>query len=94
MAITSALVLYAVIWFMVLFVTLPIRLETQGDTGDITPGTMAGSPTNPQLKKRIKIVTAVAFVLWVIIAGIILSGAVTVCDFDWFGTMQEACGAR
>ncbi len=31
MGITSALVLFAVIWFMVLFVTLPIGLRTQGD---------------------------------------------------------------
>ncbi|MEO0693763.1 MAG: DUF1467 family protein, partial [Pseudomonadota bacterium] len=29
MGIVSGLVLYAVIWFMVLFVVLPIRLETQ-----------------------------------------------------------------
>ncbi len=94
MAITSALVLYAVIWFMVLFVTLPIRLETQGDRGEVTPGTMAGSPVNPQLKKRITIVSAVAFVLWVIIAGTIISGVITVCDFDWFGTMAETCAER
>ncbi len=35
MGITSALVLFAVIWFMVLFITLPLRLTTQGDVGEI-----------------------------------------------------------
>lgn len=94
MAITSALVLYAVIWFMVLFVTLPIRLTTQGDTGEITPGTMAGAPVDPQIKTRFKIVTAVSAVLWVVIAGIIISGVITVCSFDWFGTMAETCAMR
>ena len=50
MGIMSALVLFAVIWFMVLFVTLPIRLKTQGDVGEIVPGTQAGAPVDPQLK--------------------------------------------
>lgn len=83
MGITSAIVLFAVIWFMTLLCVLPVRLETQGDTGDIVPGTHAGSPTNPQMKKRFLITTAIALVLWVIIAGIIISGAVTVRDIDW-----------
>ena len=43
MGITAALVLFAVIWFMVLFITLPIRLQTQGDVGEVTPGTQAGA---------------------------------------------------
>ena len=90
----SAIVLYAVIWFMVLFITLPIRLETQGDVGEIVPGTHAGSPTNPQLKKRFLIVSIVSAGLWAVIAGVIFTGAVTVCDFDWFGTMAENCAER
>ena len=90
MGITSALVLYAVIWFLVLFVTLPIRLTTQGDTGEIVKGTMAGSPVEPQLKKRFKIVTGIAFVLWVIIAGTILSGVISVRDIDMFNRMGSA----
>ena len=64
MAITSALVLYAVIWFMVLFITLPLRLKTQGDVGEITPGTQAGAPAELNLKRKFRIVTAIAFVLW------------------------------
>jgi predicted secreted protein len=94
MGIMSGIVLYAVIWFMVLFITLPIRLETQGDVGEIVPGTHAGSPTNPQLKKRFGIVTLVSAALWLVIGGTIISGAITVCDFDWAGTMTEICAAR
>ena len=30
MAITSAIVLFAVVWFMTFFIVLPLRLETQG----------------------------------------------------------------
>ena len=87
MAITSALVLYAVLWFMTFLVVLPIRLKTQGDVGEIVHGTHAGAPREPQLKKRALITTAVAFVLWAIIAYVIISGTLTVRDIDWFGRM-------
>ncbi len=84
MGITSALVLYAVIWFMTFLVVIPIRVDTQGDLGDIVPGTHAGAPENHHLKKKAWITTGVAFVLWAITSAIILSGLVTVDDFDLF----------
>ena len=87
MAITSALVLYAVLWFLTLLIVLPIRLKTQGDVGEIVHGTHAGAPHEPQMKKRVLITTAVSFVLWVIIASIIISGTLTVRDLDWFERM-------
>ena len=90
MGITSALVLFAVIWFMVLFVALPIGLRTQGDEGEIVPGTQAGAPANLNLKRKLRIVTMVSFVLWVVIAGVIYSGAISVRDLDWFGRMAPA----
>tara|TARA_B110000046_G_scaffold45840_1_gene50908 strand:+ start:627 stop:920 length:294 start_codon:yes stop_codon:yes gene_type:complete len=87
MGITSAIVLFAVIWFLTLFIVLPLRLKTQGDVGKIEPGTHAGSPVNPQMKKRFLVTTAVAVVLWAIIAGSIISGVFAVRDFDWFNRM-------
>ena len=87
MGITSAIVLFAVIWFLTLFIVLPLRLQTQGDVGKIEPGTHAGSPVNPQMKKRFLVTTAVAVVLWAIIAGSIISGVFSVRDFDWFNRM-------
>ena len=84
MSITSAIVLFAVIWFMVLFLVLPLRLRTQGDEGEIVPGTHAGSPADPRLGLRMAITTGVSVVLWAAIAGTILSGWIGVEDFDLF----------
>ena len=84
MTITAALVLFAVIWFMTLFIVLPLRLTTQGDEGDITPGTHAGSPARYAMKKRLWIVTGISLVLWAVIAGIIITGAITLADIDLF----------
>ncbi len=90
MGITGALVLLAVIWFVVLFIVLPLRLKTQGDVGEIVPGTQPGAPANLNLRRKLKTVTIVAFILWVIISGIIVSGVVTLCDIDWFNRLECA----
>lgn len=90
MSITSALVLFAVIWFMVLFVVLPLRLRTQGDVGRVVPGTPASAPDDPMLRQKLKVTTAVAAVLFAIIAGVILSGLISVRDLDVFGRMGGA----
>ena len=84
---TSALVLFAVIWFMVLLIVAPFRISTQGDRGEIVPGTHAGAPEVHHLKKKMWITTGISVVLWLIIAGIILSGWISVRDIDWFHRM-------
>ncbi|OWU76292.1 DUF1467 family protein [Phaeobacter sp. 22II1-1F12B] len=84
MGVTSAIVLFIVIWFMTFFVAIPIRVKTQGDLGQVVPGTHAGAPESHHLRKKALYTTAVAFVLWVIISGIILSNWITLEDFDWF----------
>jgi len=90
MSIISAIVLFAVIWFMVFFIAIPIRLKTQGDVGEIVPGTHAGAPADHQLKKKAWITTFVAFLLWVVISGVIVSGQLTVRDLDMFNRMGPA----
>ena len=87
MGITSALVLFVVIWALVFFIAIPIRLETQGDRGEVEPGTHASSPEVHHLKKKAWITTAISAVLWLVIAGVILSGAVSIRDIDMFNRM-------
>ncbi|MDX1743434.1 MAG: DUF1467 family protein [Ruegeria sp.] len=88
MTITAALVLFAVIWFMTLLVVLPIRIKTQGDLGEIVPGTHAGAPEVHHMKKKLWITTGISVVLWAIIAGIIISGVISVRDFDWLNQLE------
>ena len=90
MGIVSGLVLFAVIWFMVLFVVLPLRLETQGDRGDVMPGTQPGAPANLNMRRKAWIVTLVSVALWVVIAGVIFSGLIDVRDYDWFDRLRDA----
>ena len=80
MGITSGIVLYAVIWFLTFLIVIPVRLQTQGDVGDVVPGTHAGAPAHHNLKKKAWITTGVAFVVWAIVAAIILTEAVSLED--------------
>jgi len=88
MSIASALVLFLVIWCVVFFIALPMRIQTQGEAGDVVPGTHSSSPQNHHLKKKAWIVTAITSVIWVIVAGIIITGVITVEDIDMFGRMS------
>lgn len=83
MGIMSGLVLYAVIWFLSFLVVIPFRLQTQGDLGEVVDGTHASSPAVHHLRKKAWITTAIAAFLWVLVAGVIFSGAVTVADLEY-----------
>ncbi|MDE9449630.1 DUF1467 family protein [Aliiroseovarius sp. Z3] len=89
MSITAAIVLYVVIWFVTMFVVLPIGLRTQGDEGDVVRGTHAGAPANFKLARTMIIVTIIGTVVWAIVAGIIVSGWISVEDIDWFNRLDD-----
>lgn len=84
MTITAALVLFAVIWFMVFFIVLPIRFTSQADTGEVVPGTPKSAPADYLVAKKARITTLIAFVIWAVLAGIITSGVISIEDIDWF----------
>ena len=90
MGIASGIVLYLVFWSMTFLVALPIRIQTQGEAGDIVPGTHDGSPQQHHLKKKAIITTFVAAILWAIAAFVIISGAITVRDIDIFNRMGQS----
>ena len=90
MSITAAIVVFAVTWFMVFFIVLPIRFVSQADAGSIVPGTPAGAPAEENVKRKAVITTGIATVVWALICAVILSGWISVRDFDFAGTMGPA----
>jgi predicted secreted protein len=82
MGITSGLVLFAVIWFMTFLCVIPVRLKTQGDMGEVVPGTHESSPERHNLKLKALITTGISLVLWAVFAWIIIGGLITVDDIE------------
>lgn len=87
MSITAALVVFAVTWFLVFFIVLPIRFVSQGDTGAVVPGTPLSAPAQENVKKKALITTGVTIVLWMGMVWFITSGILTIRDLDFFGTL-------
>lgn len=82
MSILSAFVLFAMVWSMVFFVVLPLRLTTQGESGRVVPGTPSSAPAENVMWRKVRVTSAIAAVLWVVLFVIITQGWITVRDFD------------
>ena len=89
MSITAGAVVFVVIWFLTMFIVLPITLRTQGEAGDVVPGTHEGAPADFRLGRTMVIVTLVTLVLWAIVVSIIVSGVTSIEDLDTWGVMGE-----
>ena len=87
MSIVGAIVLFPVLWFLTMFVVLPVRLRTQGDVGEIVPGTQAGAPHNFRVGRTMLIVTGITAVVWAAIIAFIVVSGITVRDIDIFHRM-------
>ncbi|RJL08500.1 DUF1467 family protein [Paracoccus siganidrum] len=77
MNLTGAVVLYASIWFLALFVVMPIGQRSQADLGEVVPGTPPGAPGRLAWRRKLLLTTGITTVLWGIIAWLILGGIVT-----------------
>lgn len=86
---TSAVVLYVVIWFLTLFVVLPIGYQSQEEEdGEVVPGTPPGAPSNTHFKRKFLWTTIAATVIWAVAFGVIVSGIIPISAIDLFSPRQ------
>ena len=83
MTITGAIVLFAVLWFLALYMILPLFVRSQEEAGEVEPGTSAGAPDQPLMKKKLIWTTVAATVMWVIAFSIIESGVISIEDISF-----------
>lgn len=79
----SALVVWLIIWWLVLFIILPIGIRGQAEEEDIVEGSEPGAPHTLNIKRKFIQTTVIASLLWVLICALILSGWLS---WDSFGT--------
>ena len=68
MNVVSALVLFAVIWFVTLLVALPIGVTTQEEAGEVVPGTPASAPVDAMIRRKMLWVTVASLAIWAAIS--------------------------
>ena len=73
----SAIVVFIIIWWVVIFCVLPVGLSTTYEEADDDEGfRLAGAPKNLNIKRKLWITTGISFVIWLIILAVIMSGVV------------------
>lgn len=82
MNLTGGIILYAVLWFLTLFIVVPIGQRSQQDAGTIVPGTPAGAPEGTPWKRKLTLTTLISAVIWAVLAWVILSGVVSRADIE------------
>lgn len=69
MSIPLGIALYIVIWWTLLFAVLPIaRGETQGEKGEVVPGTPESAPARLRMVRVVLITSVAAAIVFVIVA--------------------------
>ena len=66
----SAVALYFIVWWTVLFAVLPFGLRTQDESDDVTLGTVASAPGRPHMLKVVIRTTIVSLVICGIFYGL------------------------
>ena len=59
----SVVAIYFIIWWVVLFVTLPLGVKSQIENQDVTLGTDHGAPTRPRLLRKMLLTTVISFAI-------------------------------
>ena len=66
----SALAVFLIVWWVVLFAMLPFGLKTQDEDGDVTLGTVPSAPRGPHMLKAVIRTTLVSLVICALFYGV------------------------
>ena len=83
MSITSAIVLFCVIWAIVFYMVNPLWQTSQSEDGEVVPGTPGSAPVDPMLRKKVFVTTVIATVLFVLAYATIEFGWITLDDVSF-----------
>ena len=89
MSVTSALVLFAVLWFLILLMILPLGVRSQQEAGEIVPGTPPGAPAGNFLRRKLIWTTALAALAFSGIWYVIVFELITHDDIAWLAPFSS-----
>jgi len=72
-AITGAAI-YFIIWWVCLFIALPIGVKTQDEEGEVTLGTVSSAPVRPRIWFKLLLTTIMATIVFATLWGLQRAG--------------------
>jgi predicted secreted protein len=66
-SLTTAVAIYFIIWWVVLFAVLPFGVRSQQESGEVAPGTDPGAPAVPDLKRKLVATTLLACLVFALL---------------------------
>lgn len=82
MSLVTAIAIYFIIWWVVLFTVLPWGVRSQEEGGDVVSGSDPGAPTIPRLRWKLFWTTVVSAVVFAIFALVYIYRLVTLEDLS------------
>jgi len=73
----SLFVTFLLIWWMTLFIILPLGIRGQAEVGQVVEGSEPGAPVESNIKNKFKLTTIVATIIWLVVSIIIWSGVIS-----------------
>jgi len=74
MRIGTAIAIYFVIWWTVLFVILPLKIRTQAEAGEVVRGSESSAPARPRLLLKAAMTTVLAAIVFLGLWALMRSG--------------------
>ncbi len=77
MSLSSAIAIYFIIWWTVLFAVLPWGVRAQHEEGVVVPGSAESAPAQPFLLRKALVTTLISGVVFALVYGLVAQ--------HWFG---------
>jgi len=86
MTLPTAIAIYFLIWWLMLFAVLPFGVRSQHEGGDMAPGTDPGAPVIPRLWWKLLWTTILSGVVFAILYVVYVNKLITLEDMmRWMG---------
>jgi len=82
MSLTTAIAIYFVLWWLTLFAVLPWGVQSQHESGDISPGSEPGAPALPRIAAKLLWTTIVSAIVFALLYVVYAYRLITLEDID------------
>ena len=81
----TAFAVFFILWWVMLFATLPFGHRTQDDEGEITLGTVSSAPVHPNMGRKLLVNTVISAMIFAALWLAVEKFGLSFSSFDFLG---------